>query len=78
MRNITLLMVLHDLYGKVKKVRAKKSNIYENGALGSRCSDGGDRNPGRGVILPEAQGGAWANILIDIYIYIYKGREREI
>ena len=69
-------MVLHDLYGKVKKMRAKKSNIYENGALGSRCSDGGDRNPGRGVILPEARGGAMGQY-IDRYIYICGERERK-
>ena len=50
----------------------KTSNIYENGALGGRSSDGGDQNPGGGVILPEAGGGGpWANILIDIYIHSF-------
>ena len=40
-----------------KKCGQKAGNIYENGALGGRSSDGGDQNPGGGVILPEAQGG---------------------
>ena len=51
-------------------MQAKNIKIYENGALGGRCSDGGDRNPGGEVILLEAPGGQWANILIDVYIYI--------
>ena len=69
--NITLLMVLHDVYEKSKKCEQKNCKIYESGPLQSRCSDGGDRNPGGGVILPEARGGPWANILMDIYIYTY-------
>ena len=64
---------------KSKKCEQKKNNIYENGALGSWCSDGGDRNPGRGVILPEAQGGGMGQYIDRyIYIYIYEGGEREI
>ena len=42
--------------------------IYENGALGGLSSDGGERNPGGGDILPEARGGMGQYIYIYIYI----------
>ena len=60
---------------KSKKCEQKTSKSYENGAMGGRSSDGGDQNPGGGVILPEARGGPWANILIDNR-YIYCDLER--
>ena len=56
---------------KSKKCGQKASNIYENEALGGRSSDGGERNPGGGVILLEAWGGHGPIYNIYIFIYIY-------